>query len=153
MLERIFPKQFDNTYRGYRLAIWIFVPLVLMRAIQGANSIISTRLVMTNADGISLDGMNAGGAEVALALFALLGLYVLILPLQSAVVLLRYRAMIPFMYLMMLMVQIGGRFVGLLYPIARPGGHPVGYYINLAILGLTVVGFVLSLTRRADSAS
>ncbi len=31
MLTRIFPRAFDNHYRGYRIAIWLFVPLVLIR--------------------------------------------------------------------------------------------------------------------------
>ena len=152
MLSRIFPKQIDNNYRGHRLAIWLFALVVLLKATQGVESIVNTRSVVTTADGISLDGFSAAGADVVVALFALLGLYLLVIPLQSVVVLIRYRAMIPFMYLLLLIVYAGNRVVLLMHPIVRSAdtsmgfaGHPIGFYVNLAILAMTLIGFVLSL--------
>jgi hypothetical protein len=145
MLSRIFPKAFDNAYRGHWLAIWIFVPVMLVKAIQGANSILMTRRVMTTADGIPLDTFNAAGAETAVAMFALLGFYLLMLPLQSVAVLIRYRAMIPFMYLLLLIQQTGSRLILLAQPVVRSSAMPIGVSINLAILALTIIGFVLSL--------
>jgi hypothetical protein len=38
MLSRILPRQFDNAYRGYRLALWLFVPIVLINMIMGLNT-------------------------------------------------------------------------------------------------------------------
>ena len=38
MLSRIFPKQFDNLYRGHRFGFWLFVLVVLMELSMGANS-------------------------------------------------------------------------------------------------------------------
>ena len=72
MLDRIFPRQFDNACRDHRLAIWIFVPVMLVKAIQRANSVLITRRVMTTANGIPLDKLNAAGAEAAVGMFALL---------------------------------------------------------------------------------
>jgi hypothetical protein len=158
MLSQIFPKEIDNTYRGRWLALWIFVPVVLLKATQGVNSIIMTRQVMITADGIPLDTYSAAGAEAAIAMFALLGLYLLILPIQSLIVLIRYRAMIPFMYLMLLIVQGSSRLLLMVHPIVRSSapsmgfaGHPIGFYINPGILALTLIGFVLSLQDRSDS--
>ncbi len=148
MLERIFPKQFDNTYRGHLAAIWLLALVVLVKAIQGTQSIVNTRAVMTNADGLSLDSLSTANAETFMALFALLGLYLLVLPLQSLVVLIRYRAMIPFMYLMLLAIYGGGRLVYLLHPVTRADARPVGFYVNLAILAVTLIGFGLSLMNR-----
>src|SRR5438105_15455690 len=48
MLDRLFPKTFDNTYRGHWLGIWIFTAVALVKAVQGVNSIIITRMVATN---------------------------------------------------------------------------------------------------------
>src|SRR5262249_30188981 len=31
MLNRIFPRQFDNNYWGHKLALWLFVPIVFMK--------------------------------------------------------------------------------------------------------------------------
>jgi hypothetical protein len=150
MLDRIFLRQFDNAYRGHRLAIWLLVLVVLVKAAQGANAVINPHLVMTTADGIPVDSFNAAGAEAAIALFALLGLYILILPLVSAVVLIRYRTMIPFMYLMLLIVQVGSLGLRFAHPIARSGAYhamPIRMYVNLGLLAMMVIGFVLSLLR------
>ena len=87
MLARLFPKQFDNDYRGLWLAIWLFVPIVVVRAIQGAESIVNTRNVITGADGIPLDSFNAAAAQTVVSMFALLGLQLLVIPLQSVVAL------------------------------------------------------------------
>lgn len=158
MLSRLFPNQFDNEYRGHWFAIWLFVPIVLMKAAQSVSTIIMTRQVMTTADGIPLDTYSAAGAEAAIAMFALLGFYGLILPFQSLIVLIRYRAMIPFIYLMLLLVQGGSRLLLMAHPIVRSSapsmgfaGHSIGFWINFGILALTFVGFVLSLQSRSDS--
>src|SRR5207249_1651040 len=31
MLNRIFPERIDNHYRGYKLALWVFVPIAFMK--------------------------------------------------------------------------------------------------------------------------
>ena len=41
MLERLFPKQFDNIYRGYWLGFWLLAPVLLARL---AMSVIHTTL-------------------------------------------------------------------------------------------------------------
>jgi len=148
MLANLFPKQFDNAYRGLWLALWIFVPVVAIRAVQGANSIIMTREVMINADGIPLDSLGVAGAQLALSMFALLGLNLLVVPLLSAIALIRYRAMIPLLFLVLLFLQLGSRVLVALHPIVRPAGTPIGFYINLVVLMLTLIGFAMSLQTR-----
>ncbi len=155
ILSRIFPKQFDNTYRGHWLGLWLLVPIALVKATQGVNSIINTREVAMKADGIPLESFDGPAATTVVALFVLVGLYALILPLQSLLVLIRYRAMVPFMFLMLLLFQGGGRLLLLLNPLVRSsaqsitfGGFSVGTIINLAILAITVLGFVLSLQNK-----
>lgn len=38
MFNRLFPKQIDNSYQGYALAIWLLVPLVLVKLLMGLNN-------------------------------------------------------------------------------------------------------------------
>ena len=149
MLSRIFPKQIDNNYDGNKLAIWLLVPIVLLRALIGFNSIFFTRTVATSADGLPLDSFTAAGAQTVLALFALLCLFSLLLALLGLVVLVRYRAMIPFLYLFLLIQEVGNKAIVLANPVARSASSDTqaGSVIVLAILAMTFVGFVLSLTR------
>src|SRR5947209_1500726 len=150
MLNRIFPKQFDNTYRGHWLALVLFVLIVALRAVQGFNSLIWTQQIMESADGIPVGTFGPVAASEAILIFALLGMHLLMLPLISAVALFRYRAMVPFLLLMLLVVQLGTRCVHLLHPTvgATAGSaEPIGFYMNLGILAATAIAFVLSLVR------
>jgi len=157
MFSRIFPAQFDNaSYRGYRLAIWLFIPITLLRLMMGVNCIFFTRFVATG-DGIPLVTYSADSAETVVAFFALLGLANLLLALQGVAVLIRYRAMIPFMYLVLLIDHFGSEAILRVNPIARAGAATVGALsiptaINLAILSMTLTGFVLSLRRLGSPA-
>jgi len=148
MLSRIFPTQVDNNYRGHRLAIWLLVPIILLRGLIGFNSIFFARSVATSADGVPLDSFTPAAAGTVLALFALLGLFSLLLALLGLVVLVRYRAMIPFLYLFLLIQEVGNKAVLLAYPVTRSAssGMPAGSIVVFTILAMTLVGFALSLT-------
>jgi hypothetical protein len=150
MLSRIFPKQFDNTYRGHWLGLVLFVPMMALKAIQGFNSIVRTHDIMVGADGIPVDSFAPVAAGEATQMFALLGMYLLVVPLIGAVALIRYRAMVPFLLLMLLIVQLGARGVHRLHPTVGESvgsAEPIGFYVNLGILALTAMAFVLSLVR------
>ena len=146
MFRRIFPKQIDNNYQGYKTAILVLGVIALAKTIQGIVTVINTRNVLANADGIVLDSFSPSGAAMVVALFALLGLNGLVLPLQSLIVLIRYRAMIPLMFLLFLTLQVAGRVVLLLNPIERSTAVPIGFVVNLAILMITLIGFALSVS-------
>lgn len=150
MLTRLFPKQFDNNYRGHALGLWLFALVMAMKATQAVTSIVDTRHVLATADGIPLDRFDESGAAIVIGLFAVVSFYLLLLPLQSIVVLIRYRAMVPFMYLLFLILQAGVRVLLQVRPIVIGGSHPFGYYVNLGILAVTIIGFVLSLRNRSD---
>ena len=152
MLRRLFPMRLDNEgYRGRVAALWLFALFLLLRAIMGVNGAINTRAIAI-VDGIRLDGFGEGAAETILLLFRNLGLANLPLVAIGAVVLWRWRAMVPFLYLVLLADQIVRRLVTLANPIARTDAAAVGIWINLAILALLFVGLVLSLWSRSSAA-
>lgn len=155
MLDRLFPKQLDNQFRGHRLAIWLFVPVVLMELAMGTNSILNTSTVAMSADGIPLDRYGGGGAEAVIALFAIAGLFRLLLALQGVLVLIRYRAMIPFMFLLLLVVHLGSRVLLMVNPVAKSGvaTATLGSAFVLALTAMLLVGFALSLWRASPKGS
>jgi len=152
MLHRIFPRQFDNTYRGHWLAIWILVPVVLLELVIGTNSIINTRSVAMGADGIPLDRFGDEAATTVISLFVLLGFSRLLLALLSVMALIRYRAMIPFIYLLLLLLQLGSKALLVLHPAIRSIGHnsAAGSAVILALIVMLLTGFVLSLLGRPN---
>jgi hypothetical protein len=150
VFRRLFPAQIDNVFRGHRLALWLFAPYALVKLIQGTLAVFNPASTAVNADGIPLNGSGAAAAELMTAMFAVLGLNLLVLPLLGVLALIRYRAMIPLVYLMMLTLNLSSRALQLVHPIARIGGvQPISFYVNLFLLGMLVVGFGLSLTDRS----
>ena len=152
MLNRIFPPQFDNNYRGHKLALWLFGLLVLMKLGISLSSIFDTYNVVRSADGIPLDTFTSGGSETVVSVTALLGLSQLLLASFGVLALIRYRAMIPFMYVLLLVEYFAKKWIQLVKPIIRIGTPPATY-VNLALIALLLAGLVLSLwqsTRRLE---
>lgn len=147
MFERLFPRQLDNNYRGHWLGKWLFVGVVLARLAIGVNSTINTRFVAMSADGIPLDKYSPAAADAVVALFGISGFFLLLLSLLGLVVALRYRAMIPFIYLLLLIDQVGRRVLLQIHPIAKSGVATanLGLGFVLLILGASAIGLVLSL--------
>jgi hypothetical protein len=144
MFDPLLPRQIDNTYRGHRLALWLFAALVLLKGAIGVGTIFNGRSAATSADGIPLDTFTPAGEQAFVALFAAWGLSQLMLNLMGLLVLVRYRAMIPFMFALLLLEHLGRKLIFVVMPIARTGDAPGGF-INLALVAVMIVGLVLSL--------
>jgi len=151
MFARLFPRQFDNGYRGHWLGLILFGLLLVLDAAIGTNSILNTYSVATGADGIPLDSFSPSAAREVMLEFALLGMWRLLLVLLGLVALIRYRAMIPFLFLLLLVQQLAGRVVHALHP---TGGDftAKGTIVVWVMLGVIAAGFVLSLIGKSKAA-
>jgi hypothetical protein len=148
LFRRIFPGQIDNNFRGRRLAIWLFGFYVLANLGEGAASAFNSYSTAMTADGIPLDSYSATVAQTIVSMFALLGVRALVISLLCAIAVVRYRAMIPLLYLVLLVQNISGRLVLSVHPIARSAGvQPIGFYVNLVLLAILILGFALSLAK------
>jgi hypothetical protein len=148
MLQRLFPVRLDNGgYRGRVAALWLFAVFLLLRAIMGVNGAINTRAIATG-DGIGLDGLGEGAAETILSLFRSLSLAQLPLVAIGVAALWRWRAMVPFLYLVLLADLGVRRLVASANAVTRTDAAWVGVWINFGLLALLVVGLVLSLWSR-----
>ena len=144
MFNQLLPRRIDNTYRGYKIALWLFALLLFMRLAMSLNGILNGYSVASSADGIPLDTYPPAAAGTIVYLFALLGLSRLVMSLLGLVVLVRYRSMIPLMFAVLLLEHLSGRLTRLFLPIVTIGTPP-GFVISLVLLGLMIVGFALSL--------
>jgi len=149
MLDKILPQHLDNNYRGHRLALWLFVPIVLVKTGIALGTIFNGRSAVQSADGIPLDTFGAAGAEAVVALFAIWGLSQLMFSMFSVLALTRYRAMIPLMYVLLVLEHFARRWILVVKPIARTGTPP-GTYLNLALVALMIVGLALSVRTQSE---
>lgn len=155
MLARLFPKQIDNDYRGRMLAIWLLVPLALVKLLQGAsvaglNPLSTSRRILETADRVPVGTFPAEAASHLVFLFAAWGLGIFVLGLLAAVVLLRYRAMIPLMYVLLLIEQLGRKVLSTVHlgsPFVSLEASAANL-INWGFLSVIVIGFLSSLSGR-----
>lgn len=150
ILNRLFPKQVDNRFDGYRAALWLLGLYVALKLAMGVNSILNTATVAAGADGIPLDSFGPAAARQVLVLFALTSLGQLVLALVALAVLIRYRAMVPFIYLVLIGESLARRLIVQSYDVARPESTPVGWYINMGLIALLAIGLLLSLMPRPE---
>ena len=146
MFDQILPRRFDNTYRGHPLAIWLLVLIVVGTALS---AVFDGRNMLQSADGIPVDRFGGGGAEVVIALIAILGLSQLMFSALGVLALTRYRAMIPLLFVLFLLERLVRDSILLVKPIARTGA-PLTIYVNGALLAVMIVGLALSLRRRTE---
>lgn len=172
MFARLFPRQIDNFYQGHVLAIWLFVPVLAMKTVMGfnvggLNPFISSRFILMSADGVPVDTYPADAAAHLVFTFAAWGLVLFILALFGWIVLLRYRAGLPLMILMLTLEQIGrmvlsrtmltsGLTSGLASGLASgPPAHAhdgiaVSTLINWGFGSLLLLALVLSLVKARE---
>jgi hypothetical protein len=159
VLKRLLPKQIDNDYRGRVLAIWLLVPLAVMKFLQGANiagllGTGNTRRVLEAVDKVPIGGFPAEAASHLVFLFAAWGVGVFVFGILAIIVLLRYRAMIPLMFLLLFMEQAGRKVLSTIHldrPFMSIAADPANL-INWGFLVVLASGFLLSVSgRRARS--
>jgi len=148
MFNQLLPQRIDNTYRGHKLALWLFGLLLLMKIAMSLNSIFNGYSVATSADGIPLDTFTPAGAQAVISLFAIWGLSHFVICLLCILVLIQYRSMIPFMFALLLLEHLSRKLILHFLPIVRVGTPP-GFYVNLVLLALMIVGLALSLRSEA----
>ena len=147
MLNQLLPPCLDNTYRGRKLALWLFGIVVLIRSIQSVMIIVNGYSIARSADGIPLETYPAAAAQTILALFAISSLNRLLISLVCVVVLVRYRSAIPSMFVILALGYLVGEIILRFIPIVRVGTPP-GPIVNLIMFALMIAGLVVSLWKR-----
>ena len=147
MMERLFPRMVDNDYRGHPFALWVLVPVTLLTLVR---SLVHMFRVDGGAQSIAtlpLDRYSDPAAAAVILIFALWGLSQLLLGLLYVVVLVRYRALIPLMYLTLILEYCGRLALGAWKPMETLE-RPPGARFTLIMIVLSLVMFVLSLRQR-----
>lgn len=146
---RILPKTVDNRYAGQGAALWLFGLLVFFKGMINLVSLFDPVRGYA-ADGIPLNTYPPAAAQAVLGVGAYLDIEGLMLVLLFVVALVRYRAMIPLMYLLLVIEFLAHKGGGVLRPIARTTEHS-GSWITLGLFAATLAGLVLSLTGKRYS--
>jgi len=148
MLEKIFPKQLKNDYGGSTIAKWVFVLFTVVTIVRSLIHMFAPDGGAQSIATIPLDSLTSAGAATVVLTFSLWGLSQFLIGIIYIVVLWRYQALIPFMYLLILVEYFMRIVLGILKPIETTGTAP-GAIGNFIIVPLAVIMLFLSLRERA----
>lgn len=141
MMNQILPMPADNTVRGYKLPTYLFAVLAL---ISTARSCIHMLAPDGGAGSIAGMDLSVAGADGIIFAFGLWGGSQLIYAFVQLAVAFRYRALVPAMYILLILETLSRMLVGRIKPV-HFSHTPPGGTANYIILPLALVMVVLSL--------
>ena len=129
---RVFPKQLDNSFRGNRIAVVIFALITVFTLVRSCIHIFAP-----DGGASSIAGINTsveGGSNV-ISMFAFWGLAQLLMGLVYLAVFFRYKSLIPFMYMLIIIEYSGRVLIGMVKPLIVSHTPPgaIGDYILIPL--------------------
>lgn len=147
VLNRILPERIDNRYRGHPLALWLFVPITLQKLAVSLTHLFKADGGAQSISTMPLDTYPSSAAQNIVGLMARNGVEQLLLGVLFVLVLLRYRAMIPLMYALIVAHYLASRGVAQMKPLVLAGTSGASIPA-LVIAILSAAGLALSLIGR-----
>ncbi len=147
ILNTIFPKTFDNNFKGYKLAMYVFFAITVVTLWRSQHHLLSADGGAQTIATIPLDTFTSDGSQTVIGIFSLWGLSQLIIGIIYLVASLRYRSMIPLLYLLLIVeYSIRGFYIPLFKPVVTAGTAP-GAAGNIPMIIISVVMLVLCLIK------
>ncbi len=144
ILSRLFPAQLDNHFRGKAIALWVFYLMTAVTLWRSQHHMFASDGGAQSIATIPLDSYSAGATANIIALFAQWGWVQLLLGLLMLLAAVRYKAMVPIMWLVVLMEWAGRGLVGQFKPVETLGTAP-GQIGNLVVPIIALLMLILSL--------
>jgi len=139
----LLPATADNTVRGMKLPVYVFM---LISIVSTVRSLIHLLAPDGGAGSIAGMDLSVAGANGIIFAFALWGSSQLIYALIQLAVAFRYRSLIPFMYVLLILETLLRMLVGRMRPVTF-AHTPPGAIGNWVILPLAALMLALSLRR------
>ncbi len=129
---RVFPKQLDNSFRGNRIAVIVFALITVFTLARSCIHIFAP-----DGGASTIAGINTsveGGSNV-ISMFAFWGLAQLLMGLVYLAVFFRYKSLIPFMYMLIIIEYSGRVLIGMVKPLIVSHTPPgaIGDYILIPL--------------------
>ena len=142
LLETLLPARADNTLRGSQIPLYVFAAIACIGTVRSLIHMFSSDGGAGSIAGMDLSVAGAGGIIFA---FALWGSSQLLYAMIQLVVAIRYRSLVPLMYVVQLAETLLRMLVGRLKPVTFAHTPPgkVGNYVFLplcaAMLAVTLM--------------
>ncbi|MEC8038853.1 MAG: hypothetical protein VX152_11245 [Pseudomonadota bacterium] len=146
LLQRVFPSVLNNQFRGHRIALYAFYALTALTLWRSQHHLFAHDGGAQSIASIPLDTYAGNAADTVVGIFALWGLSQLIIGLIYLLAAIRYRSLIPLLYVLFTFEYAMRFWIGANKAIETAGTAPGGV-INLPFMIAGVVLFALSIWR------
>jgi hypothetical protein len=139
ILAALLPPKVDNTVRGPKLPVYVFTLIAIISTVRSCIHLLAPDGGAGSIAGMDLPVPGAGGIIFA---FALWGSAQLVYALIQLVVVFRYRSLVPFMWVMLILETLLRQLVAHMKPVTfshTPPGALQNYFaVPLALLMLVL---------------
>lgn len=139
IFARLMPAKVDNTIAGMKLPVYVFGLVAVVSTVRSCIHLLSPDGGAGSIAGMDLSVAGASGIIFA---FALWGSSQLIYALIQLLVTFRYRSLVPFMYVLLILETLLRQLVGYMKPVTF-AHTPPGALANYIVLPLAVLMLVL----------
>lgn len=137
----LLPAKIDNTIHGIKLSYYVFAIYAVLSTVR---SVIHLLAPDGGAGSIAGLDLSVAGADGIIFAFALWGSSQLLFAIIQLLVVLRYRSLVPLMYLMLILEVLLRQLVGMMKPVTF-AHTPPGAIGNQLVLLLAMFMLVLAL--------
>lgn len=141
IIEIILPKAIDNSIQGSKISFYVFAIYAILSTVRSCIHIFSSDGGAGSIAGLDL---TVPGADGIIFSFALWGSSQLLFAIIQLIVILRYRALIPLMYLMLVIEILLRQLVGIMKPVTF-AHTPPGAIGNQLILPLSIIMLIFTI--------
>lgn len=137
----LFPRTVDGTIRGSRVPTYVFAAYAIVSMVR---SLIHLLAPDGGAGSIAGLDLSVAGADGIVFAFGLWGSSQLLFALVQVLVVVRYRSLVPLMYVMLILETLLRQLVGTIKPVSF--AHvPPGAFLNDVVLVVAIAMLALSL--------
>lgn len=149
MLERLFPRSLDNTFPGHPVSLWVFYALTAMTLWRSQHHIFASDGGAQSIATIPLDSYSQGASETIIGIFALWGHAQLGMAFIMLIACIRYKALIPLLWLFAVF-EYSGRFAISLYKPIETVGIAPGENGNMILPWIALIMLAIALWPRKN---
>jgi hypothetical protein len=150
-LEVLFPLNADNTIRGTKIPFYIFTLYAIVSTVRSCIHLLSPDGGASSIAGMDL---SVSGADGIIFAFALWGSSQLLFAIIQLLVVVRYRLLVPLMWLMLILEVLLRQLVGAMKPVTFAHTPPgaIGNQLFLPLAALLLIWSVWSAIRQKGAA-
>jgi hypothetical protein len=141
IFEMILPAKIDNIIRGSKIPFYVFALYAIVSTVRSCIHLLSPDGGAGTIAGMDL---TVAGADGIIFAFALWGSSQLLMAIIQLLVVIRYRALVPFMYLLLILEVLLRELVGHMKPVVF-AHTPPGAIGNQLVLPLAALMLALAL--------